>query len=357
MNDQLNDQLNDQSNDRLMHNLVIQRIPGLTVNEKNLLSQKFECIDDLTRLSKEDIEQIIKRNFNNNKSISKLSDTWPRNWNIEKSRALAQEDFKTAQRQGIKIVTLFDPDYPPLLREIYDPPLILFYRGVLPNPELPLVAMVGTRKPSSAAAAKAYEMAGDFGRSGIPVVSGLALGIDAFSHRGNIDAGAPSIAVLGSGLDQVYPSSNRLLAQRILNKGGALLSEYPPQQSPRKWHFPARNRIISALARGTIIVEAPLKSGALITADFALQQNRDLWVCSVGLNPNRESGNAKLAMDGAKVIEKAEQVLEEWGIDRNTYSANIQDGKLNPGFNYNINGSFKGSSLAYSLARKLEIEV
>ena len=332
----------DPINDRLMLNLIIQRIPGLAVPERNLLSQMFKSTADFTRLSKEDIEQIIKRH------LSK--------WSIKKYIVLAENDYKTSLKKGINIVMFSDSDYPPLLREIYDPPMLLFYRGVLPNPELPLVAMVGTRKPSPSGAAKAYEMGKDFGSFGIPVVSGLALGIDAYSHRGNVDAGAPSVAVLGSGLDQVYPSSNRLLAQRILKNNGVLISEYPPQMEPRRWHFPARNRIISALARGTVIVEAPIKSGALITADFALQQNRDLWVCSCGISSKKESGTARLAQDGAKVIEKAEEILKEWNMNKHTYINCKRNINGNNEFIYN-NGSSRGSDLALSLARTLEIEV
>ena len=337
--------------DRLMLNLIIQRIPGLRIQEKNMLSQKFENMADFLALSVKDIEAIVKRQLNREK------------WTMEKIKIQAESDYKTAKRQGIKIVSVHDPDYPPLLREIYDPPSVLFYRGVLPNPEIPLVAMVGTRKPSSAAVAKAYELGRDLGRFGIPVVSGLALGIDAFSHRGNIDAGAPSVAVLGSGLDQIYPSSNRQLALRILKGGGALISEYPPEMGPRKWHFPARNRIISALARGTIIVEAPKKSGALITAEFALDQDRDLWVSSVGLNIDRESGTAKLALDGAKVINSSREILEEWGLPCDGFSRGGQPENTDTGFggnfdNFdNIEGSVMGASLASSLARTLEMEL
>jgi DNA processing protein len=133
------------------------------------------------------------------------------------------------------------------------------------------------------------------------------------AHRGNIEGGAPTVAVLGSGLDYVYPTSNRGLARRILEAGGCLMSEYPPGTEPRKWNFPARNRIISALARGVLIVEAPERSGALITAGFALEQGRDLWVASSGFNSPLGKGTARLAEDGARVISSARDILVEWG--------------------------------------------
>ena len=323
--------------------LMLFRIPGLRTAERSRLSMKFSSIAELAGFSKKDIEALIQR------SISE-------NWTMDEVRALAEKDYITAERQGIGMVTLNDIEYPPLVREIYDPPAILFYRGILPNPEKPLAAMVGTRQPTPAAASCAYRLGRDLGSYGIPVVSGLALGIDAFSHRGNVDAGAPAIAVLGSGLDQIYPSSNRPLAGRIIDNGGVLISEYPPEMGPRKWHFPARNRIISALARGTIIVEAPEKSGALITADFAIEQGRDLWVTMDGVRSYRGKGTAALAAEGAKVIDSAREILAEWGLSKYNavspkdpeYTAWIlqKDRELNTGL-----------SLAVSIAETLGLEI
>jgi DNA processing protein len=182
---------------------------------------------------------------------------------------------------------------------------------------MPLVAVVGTRKPSAQASAQAFEIARGLGYNGISVVSGLAIGIDSMAHRGNIEGGAPTIAVLGSGLDEVYPSSNRQLARRVLETGGVLLSEYLPGTGPRKWNFPARNRIISGLSRGVVIVEAPQKSGALITARFSLEQNRELWVASAGVKEGGVAdrrGTVKLASEGAQIIFSASDILSAWNI-------------------------------------------
>jgi DNA processing protein len=289
--------------------LIISCLPDLSYREKILLCESLGDESDLLQKSRSDIEALIGRGLNA--------------WNIDSSRQTAQRAAEKARVRGINMVSWQSPLYPPLLREIYDPPVLLFFRGKLPDPEIPLAAIVGTRKPSQASCAQAFDIARGLGRAGISVVSGLAIGIDAIAHRGNIEGGAPTVAVLGSGADEVYPSSNRALAMRALETGGALLSEYPPGTGPRKWTFPARNRIISGISRGVLIVEAPQKSGALITARFALEQNRDLWVASAGIEPVSgtkrfaffdKRGTSKLAGDGAGVIKTASDILKAWNI-------------------------------------------
>ncbi|MDR1389609.1 MAG: DNA-processing protein DprA [Treponema sp.] len=203
--------------------------------------------------------------------------------------------------------------YPPQLREIYDPPEQLFVRGRLPGQSRPSLAIVGTRRPGAAAMKHALRLGRECAQMGITVVSGLALGIDALAHRGCLDGGGITVAVLGSGVDQVYPASNRDLARRILESGGALVSEYEPGTKPAKWRYPARNRIISGLARGVIIVEAPEKSGALYTASFALEQGRDLWVAPVS---DRSLGTKALVRDGCGIITGIEEILTEWNMEK-----------------------------------------
>jgi DNA processing protein len=288
--------------DRGLLDLVIARIPGLTVLERGKLCRKFDREGELTILSKKDIELFLDRPLR-------------QPWIMEQLCIQAEKDAVAARIRGIRWVSLVSPAYPPLLREMYDPPAALFFRGRLPEPEKPMAAIVGTRRPSGRALTQAFDIARDLGRQGIVVVSGLALGIDAMAHRGSLEAGASTVAVLGSGVDQVYPATNRAVARRILESGGAILSEYPPGTPPRKWYFPARNRIISALARGVLIVEAPANSGALITARFALEQNRDLWVASAGVVPSPGgAGTVRLADQGAKIIRSASDILEEWNI-------------------------------------------
>ncbi|MDR2575344.1 MAG: DNA-processing protein DprA [Treponema sp.] len=299
--------------ERGLLDLIISCLPDLSYREKISLCEALGDESDLTQ--KSGIEALRGRARNEG--------------DLESSRRAAERAAEKARARGINMVCWQSPLYPPLLREIYDPPVLLFFRGKLPDPESPLAAVVGTRKPSPASSAQAFDIARGLGRGGISVVSGLAIGIDACAHRGNIEGGAPTVAVLGSGVDEVYPSSNRVLARRILETGGALLSEYPPGMGPRKWTFPARNRIISGLSRGVLIVEAPQKSGALITARFALDQNRDLWVASSGVEHSAaksepewgkrfgffdKKGTSKLAEDGAGIIKTAWDILGAWNI-------------------------------------------
>jgi DNA processing protein len=320
--------------ERGLLDLVICRIPGLSVRERVRLCTKFEKEDEIVVLLKKDIEKILDRPI-------------APSWTMDAVRQQAEKDAKTAHIRGIAWESCVSPGYPPLVREIFDPPAVLFYRGKLPNPERPLAAVVGTRRPGPAAAMEAFDIARFLGSRGIPVVSGLALGIDAMAHRGNIEGGASTLAVLGSGADEIFPVSNRPLAMRVLESGGALISEYPPGTPPRPWRFPARNRIISALARGTVIVEAPEKSGALITAGFALEQGRDLWIAPSGLGA---AGTAKLESDGAGVLYSAESILRDWQIDG---AENFCAG----GRDMRERDLSSGEALAASLARSLDIDL
>lgn len=286
--------------DRGLLDLSIARIPSLSCAQRVLLSQKLDQEGDLSVLSLLELEKITQK-------------VWSLpSWNPKQYIEEAYRDREALNRHGIAYVAYGDREYPPLLRELTDPPLVLFYRGVLPNPEQPMAAIVGTRRPSGAGAAGAYEFGRELALSGVPVISGLAKGIDAQAHRGNLEGGGKTIAVLGNGLDRVYPPANRTLGRRIVESGGALISEYSPGSLPQKWHFPARNRIISVLARATVIIEAPEKSGALITAQFALDQGRDLWVASVGLSSPYGAGVRALADQGARVATCGTAILEDW---------------------------------------------
>jgi DNA processing protein len=228
----------------------------------------------------------------------------------------AEADLDALSEGPLSCVSFWEPGYPPQLREIYDPPLILFYRGCLPGFSVPLVGIVGTRKPTGAARDAAYRLGYEFGARGFPVVSGLACGIDGEAHRGTLEAGGTAVAVLGCGADIVYPASNRGLAERIIEGHGVLVSEYPPGTPPRKHHFPARNRIISGLSRSTVVCEAPEGSGALITAHYALEQGRDIYVHSVGTRGANALGTSGLVQAGARVISGVPDVLSDWNWDK-----------------------------------------
>jgi DNA processing protein len=322
--------------------LIIARIPGLSPAERIKLCGKFEKEGEISILSKRDIDGITGCHGVLNAGLP---------WSMDQVRSLAEKDEKAARLRGMDWVSWASAAYPPLLREIFDPPVLLFYRGTLPGPDGPLAAMVGTRHPSAGALAQAYDIGRSLGALGIPVVSGLALGIDAMAHRGNLEGGGKTAAVLGSGCDELYPVSNRMLARRIIETGGVLLSEYPPGTGPRKWHFPARNRIIAGLCRGVLVVEAPASSGALITARFALEQNRDLWVASSGAAASRfGEGTARLAAEGARVIHTAEEILEDWNLERRR-APEERDGQTER------SGAAEGCFLASSLAEALGVEL
>jgi DNA processing protein len=294
--------------------LIISLLPGLKVVERIKMIQNFNNEEELYLKTSRNIEELINRKLKNF-------------WEISDIRDRADRIDTICKMRSIKWVSWDNADYPPLLREIYDPPPVLFYKGALPNPEKSLLGMVGTRKPSPQAASQAYRLAFGAGKAGISVISGLAIGIDAMSHRGNLVSCVPGYAVLGSGIDEVYPSANRPLAKRILDSGGALISEYPPGTRPARWTFPERNRIIAAFSRGVLIVEAPVKSGALITAASALEQGKDIWVASVGCQKSDSmfdrEGTGKLVRDGAEIIQSPADIFEKWNMEIADNNGNI----------------------------------
>ncbi len=220
----------------------------------------------------------------------------------------AQERLMAAS--GATMVTLEDSEYPPHLAEIYDPPLVLFLRGELREEDERAVAIVGTRRPTPYGVRMAEMFARDLASRGITIVSGLASGIDAAAHRGALEAGGRTIAVLGNGVDVVYPAENKSLMDEIA-RNGCLLSQFPMGVQPARGHFPYRNRIISGLSRGTLIVEAPLQSGALITARQAAEQGREVFAIPGQLGVRNSEGPHALIREGAKLVEKVEDILVE----------------------------------------------
>jgi DNA processing protein len=213
-----------------------------------------------------------------------------------------------------RIVTLADPAYPPALLETEDPPLMLYLMGRTPAAWPEAIAVVGSRNPTPQGLANARKFSECFVQAGLTVVSGLALGIDAAAHEGALDAAAAgalaTIAVVGTGLDRVYPSSHLALAHRIAEHG-VLVSEYPIGTPPLPPNFPKRNRIIAALSLGTVVVEAALKSGSLITARQALEQGKDVFAIPGSIHSPQSRGCHALLKQGAKLVETAQDVLEE----------------------------------------------
>jgi DNA processing protein len=227
------------------------------------------------------------------------------------ARAAAALD--AARRSGILALVRTSIHYPPLLSAIVDPPLVLWIRGVPIPFDRPMVAIVGSRAGSPYALAVAERLGFDLAARGVVVVSGMARGVDAAAHRGALAAGGPTIAVLGSGVDVVYPPEHGALADAIAG-AGAVISELVPGTPPRAPFFPHRNRIISGLSRGIVIVEAGEKSGSLITARCGLEQGRDVLAVPGNVLNTRNRGGHALLRDGARLVETADDVLEELGI-------------------------------------------
>jgi DNA processing protein len=216
------------------------------------------------------------------------------------------------QQKHHHIVTLRCKAYPSLLKEIPDPPLLLYVAGTLEALAEPQIAMVGSRKATPGGRAMAKHLAGDLVSAGYSVCSGLALGIDSESHRGALEKQGISVAVLGSGIDQVYPQANKNLAYELVKKG-AIVSEFPLGTAPKPWHFPRRNRIISGLSQGVVIVEAALKSGSLISARYALEQGREVFAVPGSPHNPQAKGCHDLLKNGAKLVENAADIIEELG--------------------------------------------
>jgi len=215
-------------------------------------------------------------------------------------------------KNKIDIISITDEDYPKLLKKIYDPPLSIYIRGNKKILNHDSIAIVGCRECSQYGKNVTNELAYNISKQNINIVSGLAKGIDGIAHKSSISAGGKTIAVLGNGLDTVYPSENIMLAKEILQKGGAIISEYPLGEKPHKNNFPERNRIVSGISKGIIVVEAKEKSGTLITVDFALEQGRDIFVVPGNINSLNSVGTNNLIKQGAKLITSYQDILEDW---------------------------------------------
>jgi DNA processing protein len=227
-----------------------------------------------------------------------------------KARPDPLRELDLLARHGITALPLPDPAYPMLLREIYLPPSLLYVRGALTPADEWAIAIVGTRKATSYGLQATNKLAGDLAQQKITIISGLARGIDTVGHQAALTANGRTLAVMGCGLDIVYPPENAKLAARITEQG-ALISDFPLGTRPEASNFPARNRIISGLARGVLVIEAPEKSGALITARFALEQNRDVFALPGSILNKASDGTNKLIQEGAKLVLRAEDILEE----------------------------------------------
>jgi DNA processing protein len=223
---------------------------------------------------------------------------------------LLERDLKWLSAPSHHLLTWDSEQFPPLLRDIPSPPAALYADG---DPDIlwqPQVAVIGSRNPTAGGKDNATDFAGELSRQGMTITSGLAAGIDSIAHAAALDAGKTTVAVMGTGLDRVYPSSSRALAVRIRDKG-ILVSEFPPGIGAQRSHFPSRNRIISGLSMGVLVIEAGLRSGTLITARMAGNQGRDVFALPGSIHNPMAKGCHRLIRDGARLVETVEEILQE----------------------------------------------
>lgn len=225
--------------------------------------------------------------------------------------------IKYMQKYKIDVISINDKKYPQILKQIYDPPISLYIKG---NTEIlngKNIAIVGCRNSSKYGEEAAKYFAYNLSAKGINIISGLARGIDTYAHIGNLgammhngnDICGKTIAVVGNGIDIIYPKENKYLEEKIIKSGGCIISEYPLGTKPEKFNFPARNRIISGLSKGVLVIEARVKSGTLITIDFALQQGRDVYVVPGNINSVNSVGTNDLIKQGAKLVTRVEEIF------------------------------------------------
>jgi len=264
-------------------------------------------------------------------SLSFLSRTDIANILNEEYRVNIDRHIENIIANDIKIITMDDENYPEYLKDIYDPPLILYMKGNLQRKDKYL-AVVGSRRATSYGLNMAEVVSRELSKCGITVVSGMARGIDTYAHRGVLGAKGRTVAVLGCGLDIVYPYENKKLMEEII-ENGACISEYLPGTQPLSGNFPARNRIISGMSMGVIVIEAGEKSGSLITANFALEQGREVFALPGNVNSLNSTGTNRLIKEGAKMVTSIDDILEEIGAffsesNRDSFTKKLKDDKL-----------------------------
>jgi DNA processing protein len=298
--------------DDLKYWVAFSGIPGVGRVRIAQLKEHFGSLQDAWKAP----EGKLKQAGLDSRSVDSLMTLRPR-------ISLAAE-MENLERHGVNALICEDPAYPPRLKEIYDYPPVLYVKGGLPAEDEPCLAIVGTRRPTVYGRQVSEEIAADLARSGITIISGLARGIDSVAHRAALDAGGKTIAVFGSGLDIVYPGENAKLAQTIIEHG-ALVSEYPLGVKPKAENFPLRNRIMSGLSLGILVVEAGQRSGALITAQQAVEQNRDVFAIPGSILSPASQGTNRLIQEGAKLVRNYTDILQELNLTIVVQQAEIKE--------------------------------
>jgi len=307
------------SDQNLVNWLILVRAPAITPVKRSKLLDYFKEPKNLISAKSKDLLSLgVKRStvdFLKHPDMNSIKD-----------------DLKWLESNNTHFISIQDENYPALLKEIPVAPIALFVVGDLKILNSVQIGIVGSRNPTPDGKRTAREFARELAGSGLVITSGLAIGIDSAAHTGALDNGSVTLAVLGNGLDTIYPASNKMLAGKILEAGGALVSEFPIRVKPVPLNFPRRNRIISGLSVGTVVVEAAIRSGSLITAHCAMEQGREVFAIPGSIHNPMSRGCHALIQEGAKLTEKVEDILEELGqleaIVRNSKS--VRRSRHNP---------------------------
>lgn len=278
---------------------ALKAVPGIGNHLFKRLIDRFRSPDLIFEASQKDILQVEGMSHRLVLAIKE-----------QKMPEEAKRDLDIAMQKGYKVVTMSDPDYPPLLLQIPDPPPFLYVFGHLDN-STNNIAVVGSRNATDYGISTTERLCIDLASLKITVVSGMAAGIDTAAHTGALAGGGKTVAVLGSGLERVYPAENRKLFYKIA-EGGAVISEFSPSTGPEAHNFPIRNRIISGISLGTVVVEASKRSGSLITARLAAEQNREVFAVPGNIHSFKSVGTHALLKQGAKLVEHAHDIVEEF---------------------------------------------
>lgn len=284
--------------------IALQQAPGIGSIRAKYLLEYFGEVQKIWSAEEDEIKKV----FQFSKELASTFINYRKTADVEKL-------YYKVQASGCWVSTIIDDDYPPVLKQIHDPPIVIYGKGRKELLKSRGIAMVGCRKPSYYGQQMAKKISGDLADYHWTVISGLARGIDASSHKGCLEKQGNTVAVLGSGVDVIYPPENNKLYHEILEKG-AVITEYPPGSKPVPGNFPARNRIISGLALGVVVIEAGEKSGSLITADFAMEQGKDVFALPGLITNPAAKGTHNLIKQGAKLIESVIDIVEEYYQDR-----------------------------------------
>lgn len=300
-----------QTNEDLPYWLAFRLVPYIGPVRMVRLADHFGTLAVAWRAGSADLRRLLDE-----RTVASLLET--------RSVVSPEAELERLDRLGIQAITLRDDEYPAMLAEIAAPPPVLYIKGTLTGEDSTAIAIVGTRKMSSYGREVATRIAAGLAAHGVTVVSGMARGVDSVAHNAALQQGGRTIAVLGSGLDVIYPAEHRQLAERIAGSG-AVISDFPPGTAPDAQNFPARNRIIAGLSLGTVVVEAPARSGALITVDFALDQGREVFAVPGSVLSAASDGANHLLREGARAVRSAEDILEDLNLDQRLQDREIQE--------------------------------